>query len=130
MFNSTWFKALQGNYRYPTNKGNLNTEQLFTVDYATLKALYIKLQKEAREFLGVETLDGEIINNETLLNKIKLVKKIYTYRTHVQAQSLRDQGNRVLAEKLLKEADIKEVKELTKGKTSQEIREEVKNLLN
>lgn len=129
MFNSNWFKALQAGFRYQTSKGSLNTEQLFSIDYAVLKQLYIDLQKQAREYLGVETLDGAVLSNEEMLVKIKLVKKIYTYRTHLEAQSLRDKGNRVLAEKLLKEADIKEVKELTKGKTADEIRKEVEKLL-
>ena len=129
MFNSVWFKSLSRAYRYSTSKGSLNTEQLFTVNYEVLKQLYINLQKSAQQFVGIETLDGDTITNDEVLVKIKLVKKIYQYRTQLEAKSLQEKGNRVLAEKLLKEADVKELKEMIKGKTSAQIREEVKKLL-
>lgn len=114
-----FIEALKKQYRFKTRKGLLNLEQLFQLGKKDLDEAYKRLQDEKSKSRGL--LDEPSTADQALDTKLALVKLAFVTLVEEEKKKLAEDNKKRKKEILLNAAAKKEVKELTKGKTSKEL---------
>lgn len=113
-----FLKALRNKYRFDTDKGKLNMEQLFSLGKTDLDKLYRSLQ--ATQPVG-EGLMGKRDSNNTA-DKMEIVKMVFEDLVARQTAA-EDRENKAELKKVLMEAAAKkEVDELIGNKSAADLR--------
>ena len=80
MENDIWFRALLNKYRFKCSKGDISTEDLFSLDTKYIEEIYADLEDELSR-LGKKTLFGkQTAEMEALQGKIDVITAVADYR--------------------------------------------------
>lgn len=125
MKSNLFLKALKNKFRFDTSIGSLNTEQLFQLGKKQLDALYISLNNDSSNSQGL-LKNSE--SNRLVKDKLEIVSTIFQMKVKDEEKANERAKNRQLQQTLLNAAAIKEVEELTEGKTSEELQKAARKL--
>lgn len=112
-----YLKALQKKYRFETEKGPLNMEQLFELSRQQLHNAYLTLEGKVQKSTGLMGRKG----NTEIEEKLEIVRDVFDTITS-QANEARERAeNRQLAQTVLEKAQEKQIEELVEGKSHKQL---------
>lgn len=113
-----FLKAAKLKYRFQTNRGLLNTEQLFDLGQQDLHELYLSLESHIQKSKGLLGRSG----NTEIEDKLVIVKEVFDSLVEDQEKALAQADKARMKEVLLEKAAEKEIEELVDGKSAKELR--------
>ena len=117
----SWMKALEGGWRYPTNKGNVTTEQLFQLPLEELDGTYQRLDAQMRSEMGGSVLRGTRKKRTNTMGKMEIVLAVIRHKEDKIADKEERIARRQEAEKLDGLIALKE-QEALMGKSLEELK--------
>jgi hypothetical protein len=118
-----FLKAARKKYRFKTSKGDLNVEQLFSLNKTQLNELYLSLENKIQASSGLLGKKG----NVEIEDKLQIVKEVFNTIVEEKEKAEEAAKNRALKQEVLLAIDEKERGEL-KGKSLEELKALAKSL--
>lgn len=75
--------AVKNKYRYPTSKGNVNTEDLFDLSLKDLDATAKSVNKQIKETEEESFISVKTTENSDAHNKLEIIKSVIAYKIAV-----------------------------------------------
>jgi len=118
-----FLNALRKKFRFQTNKGNLNIEQLFELSTQELHELYLSLESSIQKSKGLLGRKG----NSEVEEKLEIVKAVFDTLEEEKNEREDLVAKKALKARVLEAIDEKENDEL-KSKSKKELLKMAKNL--